>query len=539
MDRPTSSPALFLDRDGVLNQRIDNGYVTDVSTLSLLDVTLPAVRLANQMGVAVVVVTNQGAIGRRLLSVAALDQIHDRLLAALAEQGARVDGIYVCPHHPGAVAATDRDCSCRKPAPGLLLRAASELNIDLATSIMVGDQPSDYAAAIAAGLPQDRVVILDDQSTPASLEGRIGALLRRLGLRRSRSMPLLTSGYNRLVAYPRRVWRTPVRTNPRRTLPVSTSELSIPPYKDVRVRDIGPQPDPAYVSPGRSALHHPILVLLLTVVGLVAGGAVAYQRAPVWKAQSRLIVGTTVNLTNPSATPGLAAAETQIASNYSRLVGTATVSDGVKRRLGHPAAGSLTATPVPQSALIVVTATGRAQSDATALAAAGQAALVDAVNVVNQQTAVANAGLFNQYQSASSQLAKDTVNLSNLQQQQSLLQSEINSLQSSINSLSASSFSSSSRTQAFQAQIAANQQQLAAMTPELVAANTAVSVDKFKTQTPRRSMRQVTTRTSSLRKLSRRSAPRRRRAATASRIWRSACSRGVSVDWSLASPWRR
>jgi uncharacterized protein involved in exopolysaccharide biosynthesis len=264
---------------------------------------------------------------------------------------------------------------------------------------------------------------------------------------------------------------------------VSTSELSIPPVKNVRVRDIGPRPDPAYVSPGRSALHHRAVVLLLIALGLVAGGGVAYQRAPVWKAQTRLIVGTTVNLTNPSATPGLAAAEIQIASNYSRLIGTATVSDGVRMRLGHGAAGSLTATPVPQSALILVSATGSTQRDATALATAGQAALVDAVNVVNQQTVAANTALSNQYQTASNQLAKDTVDLDNLQQQQSLLQSQINSLQSSINSLTSSSYSTSSRTRTLQSEIAANQQQIATLTPQLIAATSAVNVDKLKSQT--------------------------------------------------------
>jgi D,D-heptose 1,7-bisphosphate phosphatase len=179
MARAGPSPALFLDRDGVLNQRIEDGYVTDVTMLKVLDTTIPAIRLANQMGLPVVVVTNQGAVGRRLLTVSALDRINDQLRSALAEQRARLDCIYTCPHHPAAMATADRICTCRKPAPGLLLKAAAEMKIDLPTSVMVGDQPSDRGAAIAAGLPGDRVVILDGQFTPAKLEQRIAALLCR------------------------------------------------------------------------------------------------------------------------------------------------------------------------------------------------------------------------------------------------------------------------------------------------------------------------------------------------------------------------
>jgi hypothetical protein len=266
---------------------------------------------------------------------------------------------------------------------------------------------------------------------------------------------------------------------------VTTSELSIPPVKDPIVRRSRPDVKPAYSSPGRSALRHPGLVLVTLALGLVVGGGVAYQRPPVWKAQSRLIVGTTVNLTNPAATPGLAAAETQIASNYSRLVGTSAVSNGVRARLGHSPAGSLTATQVPQSAIILVNATASPQSHATALANAGQAALVDAVNVVNQQTAAANTALLTQYRSAAQQVSEDTVTLDNLQQQQTLLQSGIDGFQSSINSLSAStnSFSATTRIQTFQSEIAADQQQLGALTPQFVAATTSLNVDKLKAQT--------------------------------------------------------
>jgi D-glycero-D-manno-heptose 1,7-bisphosphate phosphatase len=170
-------PALFLDRDGVLNQRIEGGYVTDPSMLTVLEVTLPAIRLANAKGLPVVVVSNQGAIARRLLTVRTLDGIHAALLATLADHGAHVDGIYVCPHHPAAVALSDRTCSCRKPAPGLFLHAAAHMRIDLRSSMMIGDQPSDRAAAAAAGLSPERVLVLDGQSTSEGLYERVLALL--------------------------------------------------------------------------------------------------------------------------------------------------------------------------------------------------------------------------------------------------------------------------------------------------------------------------------------------------------------------------
>jgi D-glycero-D-manno-heptose 1,7-bisphosphate phosphatase len=177
IDRTASSPALFLDRDGVLNQRIEHGYVIEVSMLKVLDTTIPAIRLANQMGLPVVVVTNQGAVARRLLTVSTLDRIHDSLRNALAEQHARVDGIYTCPHHPAAIAISDRTCMCRKPSPALLLKAAADMRIDLPMSVMVGDQPSDQTAAVAAGLPSERVVIMDDRSTPDGVRERVQALL--------------------------------------------------------------------------------------------------------------------------------------------------------------------------------------------------------------------------------------------------------------------------------------------------------------------------------------------------------------------------
>lgn len=155
--------ALFLDRDGVLNRHIVDGYVLRPSQLELLDSTLPLLRRAREVHVPVVVVSNQGCVSRGLLSRGQLDAIHAQLLQILRGHGLTLDAIYVCPHHPAAVEPADRLCSCRKPAPGLFLAAAQELNIDLSRSVFVGDQESDRQAALAGGIPVERIWIVDAQ----------------------------------------------------------------------------------------------------------------------------------------------------------------------------------------------------------------------------------------------------------------------------------------------------------------------------------------------------------------------------------------
>lgn len=141
-------PAAFLDRDGVLNHRIPGDtYVTRPEELRVLPHAAEGVRELARRGYLTVVVTNQRGVGRGLMSLADLEAVHARLRAELAAGGARLDGIYACPH--------DRDagCECRKPRPGLLLRAARELGIDLARSLLVGDSERDLEAGRAAGVP--------------------------------------------------------------------------------------------------------------------------------------------------------------------------------------------------------------------------------------------------------------------------------------------------------------------------------------------------------------------------------------------------
>ena len=143
-------PSVFLDRDGTINREVH--HLRRVEELVLLDGAAEAIRALNHSAFKVVVVTNQAAIGCGLLSEPALASIHAALREMLARQGAHVDAIYYCPHHPTEAEAPFRvECGCRKPRPGALLRAAAELGLDLRRSFVVGDKLSDLQAGQAAG----------------------------------------------------------------------------------------------------------------------------------------------------------------------------------------------------------------------------------------------------------------------------------------------------------------------------------------------------------------------------------------------------
>ena len=141
---------MFIDRDGTLTDEV--GYVNHPSRLRLLPRSAEAIRLLNAAGVPAVVVTNQAGLARGYFTEEVLSAVNDRLVAMLAEAGARLDGIYVCPHHPTEGEAPYRvRCECRKPKAGLLRHAAEELGLDLARSAMVGDKPSDLVPGRAVG----------------------------------------------------------------------------------------------------------------------------------------------------------------------------------------------------------------------------------------------------------------------------------------------------------------------------------------------------------------------------------------------------
>jgi D-glycero-D-manno-heptose 1,7-bisphosphate phosphatase len=141
---------VVLDRDGTLIE--EAGYLDRLERLVFFPYSVDAVRLLNQAGFVVVVATNQSGIARGLVEESFIHEAHDHITARLSAGSARVDGYYYCPHHPDAVReAYRRRCDCRKPAPGLLRRAAEDLEIDLTRSFVVGDRWHDLEAGAAVG----------------------------------------------------------------------------------------------------------------------------------------------------------------------------------------------------------------------------------------------------------------------------------------------------------------------------------------------------------------------------------------------------
>ncbi len=144
-------PAVFLDRDGTLIK--EKGYLRDPGAVELETGAAEAVRVLNRAGIPVVVVTNQSGIARGYYTQEDLGRIHQTLHRLLAAEGARLDGIFFCPHHPdGTVPAYRTGCACRKPATGMLERAARDLSLRLRGSCLVGDKRTDMQCAEAAGL---------------------------------------------------------------------------------------------------------------------------------------------------------------------------------------------------------------------------------------------------------------------------------------------------------------------------------------------------------------------------------------------------
>jgi D-glycero-D-manno-heptose 1,7-bisphosphate phosphatase len=141
---------VFLDRDGTINHEVD--FLRSPDQLRLLDGSAGAIRELNEGGWRVFVITNQSGIARGLLTECQLADVHTKLLAELKSHGASVDAIYYCPHHPDYGEPPYRlDCDCRKPKPGMLMRAAKEFQIDLNQSFVVGDRMLDIQAGNAAG----------------------------------------------------------------------------------------------------------------------------------------------------------------------------------------------------------------------------------------------------------------------------------------------------------------------------------------------------------------------------------------------------
>ncbi|MDE0040785.1 MAG: D-glycero-beta-D-manno-heptose 1,7-bisphosphate 7-phosphatase [Candidatus Poribacteria bacterium] len=137
---------VFLDRDGVINRNRDNDYVKSWSEFEFLPNSLEAIRLLTHAGYKLIVVTNQACINKGILSPKALNEIHRKMMAEIEVAGGCIHAVYYCPHRD------DENCTCRKPKPGMLVRAASEHEIDKDNTYLIGDSNRDIQAGNAFGV---------------------------------------------------------------------------------------------------------------------------------------------------------------------------------------------------------------------------------------------------------------------------------------------------------------------------------------------------------------------------------------------------
>jgi D-glycero-D-manno-heptose 1,7-bisphosphate phosphatase len=139
------NPAVFLDRDGVIIQNREN-YVRSWTDVEFIPTSLYALERLSQTAHKIIIITNQSAVGRGIITLKQADAINRRIIEAIKKSGGRVDGFFMCPHTP------EEHCSCRKPLPGLIQKAAEELSIDLESSVLIGDALTDIQAGSAAGI---------------------------------------------------------------------------------------------------------------------------------------------------------------------------------------------------------------------------------------------------------------------------------------------------------------------------------------------------------------------------------------------------
>lgn len=156
--------AIFLDRDGTINKYV--GFLREIEQFELLPNTSEAIKKINDSGYLAIVVTNQPVVARGEVTFEQLDQIHNKMETLLGKDGAYLDGIYFCPHHPhkgfeGEIPELKVECECRKPKPGMLLQSAKDFNIDLSKSWMIGDSDNDILAGENAGCFTARVTEKD------------------------------------------------------------------------------------------------------------------------------------------------------------------------------------------------------------------------------------------------------------------------------------------------------------------------------------------------------------------------------------------
>jgi len=143
--------AVFLDRDGTVCEEV--GYLSDEKELRLIPGAAEAIIKINQAGWKVIIISNQSGIARGYMNSDDVDRVNQKLLKLLKAEGAQVDGIYYCPHHPQGNSPYNIKCDCRKPEAGLLYKAAREHQLILDKSIMIGDKYSDVETAIRLNIP--------------------------------------------------------------------------------------------------------------------------------------------------------------------------------------------------------------------------------------------------------------------------------------------------------------------------------------------------------------------------------------------------
>jgi D-glycero-D-manno-heptose 1,7-bisphosphate phosphatase len=164
-----SDKAIFLDRDETLIE--DPGYISNPDQVKLLDGVAEALVELKALGYKLIIVTNQSAVARGIVTEKTLTEIHDRLKQLLAEKGATLDAVYYCPYHPeGVVPKYRKESNCRKPGPGMLLRAADEMDIDLDESWCIGNSGRDVEAGLRAGC---RTILIDVPSHQEHAGGRM------------------------------------------------------------------------------------------------------------------------------------------------------------------------------------------------------------------------------------------------------------------------------------------------------------------------------------------------------------------------------
>lgn len=137
-------PAVFMDRDGTINEQM--GYINHISRFVMLPGAAEAIRLLNENGILAIIVSNQSGVGRGYFPIEFVDEVHSHMARLLEKQGVKIDGIFLCPHHP------DDGCDCRKPKTGLIRQAGEAFHIDLENSFVVGDRCSDLEFASRANL---------------------------------------------------------------------------------------------------------------------------------------------------------------------------------------------------------------------------------------------------------------------------------------------------------------------------------------------------------------------------------------------------